>query len=126
MHIWELETPLGRVARKLYYGTEAVLKPQPSYDELVPNIGHMIWIGGGRMDFLFYLSILSKLFVLKVRVSPEKKDFNVNVPVSQDEKFPQVCKLDVVYLQGLGTAVLNQCLCCRWMWYTYRVRVLQY
>ena len=28
----------------------------------------MIWIGGGRMDFLFYLSLLSKLFVLKVDV----------------------------------------------------------
>jgi len=38
----------------------------PTYDELVPNIAHMIWIGGGPMDYLFYLSVLSLLYVAKV------------------------------------------------------------
>ena len=40
--------------------------PKPSFDELVPNIGHMIWLGGGRMDFVFYLSALSLMYVVKV------------------------------------------------------------
>ena len=39
MHIWELDSAFGRIARRLYYGTEEILKPKPSYDELVPNIG---------------------------------------------------------------------------------------
>ena len=39
MHVWELDTPFGRITRRLYYGTEEILKPKPSYDELVPNIG---------------------------------------------------------------------------------------
>ena len=39
MHIWELDTPFGRITRRLYYGTEEILKPKPSFDELVPNIG---------------------------------------------------------------------------------------
>ena len=41
MHIWELDAPFGRLARKLYYGTEEILKPKPTYDELVPNIGKL-------------------------------------------------------------------------------------
>ena len=39
MHVWELDTPFGRITRRLYYGTEEILKPKPSFDELVPNIG---------------------------------------------------------------------------------------
>lgn len=66
MHIWESNEIFVRLCRRIFYGTERVLKPQPSYDELVPNIGHMIWLGGGQMDFLFYLSALSMLYVLKV------------------------------------------------------------
>ena len=39
MHVWELDTPFGRITRRLYYDTEEILKPKPTYDELVPNIG---------------------------------------------------------------------------------------
>ena len=66
MDIWELEDPFGRLARKLFYGTEVIRRPVPSYDSLVPNIGHMIWLGGGPMDYVFYLSLLSLLFVANV------------------------------------------------------------
>ena len=52
----------------IFYGTEHILRPVPSYKTLVPNIGHMVWIGGGRMDYVFYLSLLSLLFVAKVDV----------------------------------------------------------
>ena len=64
--IWRLEDEFGAVARRIFYGTEHVLLPKPSYDTLVPNIGHMIWIGGRPMDFIFYLSVLSMLGVLRV------------------------------------------------------------
>ena len=68
MNIWDLDDPFGRLARNIFYGSEKILKPKPSYDKLVPNIGHMIWIGGGPMDFVFYLSLLSMLFVARVDV----------------------------------------------------------
>ena len=64
--IWELDDAFGRAARELFYGTSKILKPQPSYETMVPNIGHMIWLGGGEIDFLFYLSVLSVLYVLEV------------------------------------------------------------
>ena len=64
--IWELDDPFGRLVRRLFYGTEEIRMPQPSYDELVPNIGHMVWLGGGRMDYVFYLSLLSVLYVANV------------------------------------------------------------
>ena len=66
MDIWDLDDPFGRLVRKLFYDTEEIRKPKPSYDTLVPNIGHMIWIGGGNMDFVFYLSVLSLLYVAGV------------------------------------------------------------
>ena len=68
MDIWELDDPFGRLCRRLFYGTDIIKKPKPTYDTLVPNIGHMIWIGGGPMDFVFYMSLLSMLFVAKVDV----------------------------------------------------------
>ena len=66
MNVWELDDPFGKITRKLYYGTEKIIRPKPSYEELVPNIGHMIWIGGGPMNFVFYLSVLSLLHVVEV------------------------------------------------------------
>ena len=64
--IVELDNSYGRLARTLFYGTSKIRRPQPKYDELIPNIGHMVWLGGGEMDFLFYLSVLSLVFVAKV------------------------------------------------------------
>jgi len=66
MQIWELDDAFGRLCRKIFYGTESILLPKPTFDELVPNIGHMIWLGGGTMDFVFYLSALSVLYVVEV------------------------------------------------------------
>ena len=65
-HIWYLENAFGRFARKIFYGSSDVPVLKPSYDELVPNIGHMIWFGGGQMDFLFFLGVLSFLYVAEV------------------------------------------------------------
>lgn len=66
MNIWELNTTFGRLCRKIFYGTSKIRLPEPTNDQLVPNIGHMIWNGGGEMNFLFYLSVLSLLYVAKV------------------------------------------------------------
>jgi len=63
MDIWEREDAFGRLSRKLFYGTEAIRKPVPSSGDLVPNLAHMIWVGGGRMSYVFYLSVISLLYV---------------------------------------------------------------
>ena len=63
MDVWERDDAFGRLARRLFYGTEAIRRPAPSSGDLVPNIAHMIWVGGGRMSYVFYLSVLSLLYV---------------------------------------------------------------
>lgn len=63
MDIWDREDAFGRLARRLFYGTETIRQPVPSPGDLVPNIGHMIWVGGGHMSYVFYLSVLSLLYV---------------------------------------------------------------
>ena len=64
--IWNLDTPFGRSMRQLFYGSEEIRMPVPSYTQLTPNIAHVMWIGGGKMDFLFYLSVLSLVYVAEV------------------------------------------------------------
>lgn len=64
--IWELDNSFGRLARTIFYGTPKILRPEPTYDELIPNIAHIVWLGGGEMDFLFYLCVLSLINMAKV------------------------------------------------------------
>ena len=64
--IWMRDDEFGRVTRRVFYGSPEIPKAQPKYDTLIPNIAHMVWLGGGRMDFLFYLSVLSLLHVVEV------------------------------------------------------------
>ncbi len=66
--IWDLDTPWGRLNRRIFYGSPKIPVPKQSFDELIPNIGHIVWIGGGEMDFLFYLCVLSLLYVQEVDV----------------------------------------------------------
>jgi len=66
--IWTLDSDVGRILRYEFYGRRNVIKPIPSFDHLAPNIGHVIWIGGGQMSFLFFVSVLSLLHVAKVDV----------------------------------------------------------
>jgi len=68
MDIWEREDAFGRLTRRIFYGTEKIRRPVPSSGDLVPNIGHMIWVGGGRMSYVFYLSVISLLYVAGVDV----------------------------------------------------------
>ena len=64
--IWELKNEFGKLARRVFYDTEEIIRPKQNFDELIPNIAHMVWIGRGSMDYLFYLSALSLLYVVKV------------------------------------------------------------
>ncbi len=64
--IWELDTAWGRLVRRIFYGSPSIPVPRHDSDELIPNIGHIVWIGGGEMDFLFYLCVLSLLYVQEV------------------------------------------------------------
>lgn len=68
MNIWDKKDNFSKVARKIFYGTERVMLPRKDSNNLVPNIGHMIWIGGGEINFVFYLSALSMLNIMNVEV----------------------------------------------------------
>lgn len=65
--IWELDTKFGRLVRRIFYGTPEIKLPPQNYDVLIPNIAHIVWIGGGDMDFLFYLGVLSLIYVAEVK-----------------------------------------------------------
>jgi len=64
--IWTLDSDIGRILRYEFYGQRDIIKPIPSFDRLAPNIGHMIWLGGGQMRFMFFCGVLSLLHVAKV------------------------------------------------------------
>ena len=64
--IWELDSPWGELVRRILYGRPEIPWPKQDFSELIPNIAHVVWIGGGEMDFLFYLCVLSLLYVQEV------------------------------------------------------------
>lgn len=66
--IWDANTQFGRLARRHFYRTEEIPRPVPNADTLIPNIAHVVWIGGGQMDFLFFLGVVSLVYVAKVEV----------------------------------------------------------
>jgi hypothetical protein len=52
---------VGRYLRTAFYGRPEIPKPVADYSNLVPNTGHMVWVDGGEMKFVFFLSVLSLL-----------------------------------------------------------------
>ena len=65
--IWRRNDEFGRVTRNVFYGSlEIIPEAKPNYDTMISNIAHMVWLGGGEMDFLFFLSVLSLLHVVQV------------------------------------------------------------
>ena len=64
--IWMRNDEFGRATRQVFYGSPEIRVATPNNDSLIPNVAHMVWLGGGRMDFLFYLSVLSLLHVANV------------------------------------------------------------
>ena len=66
MHIWTATDTLRELARWIYYGEPSPIYPAYSDTVLSPNIAHVVWLGGGKMDFLFYMSVMSMLHVGRV------------------------------------------------------------
>ncbi|ELT90679.1 hypothetical protein CAPTEDRAFT_189697 [Capitella teleta] len=62
-----VRVPLHRFLRKLFYAQEDIPQLQAHDGEVVPDIAHYVWYSGGEMDYLFYLSVLSVLYVAKVK-----------------------------------------------------------
>lgn len=67
-NIWGMEDDFGRLCRRIFYGSSDIPVARQDFSVLAPNIGHMIWMGGGRMDFLFFLGVLSLLYVAEVEM----------------------------------------------------------
>jgi len=66
--IWTSDGSADRLLRREFYGRPDPIRPSPLFDRLAPNVGHVIWVGGGKIDFLFFLCVLSLLHVVKVDV----------------------------------------------------------
>jgi len=73
-HLWSADgdgvfgPAVDRFLRTVFYGDPEVPKPVADYGRLVPKVGHMIWIGAGKMKFSFFLSLLSLLHCAGVDV----------------------------------------------------------
>ena len=52
--------------RTLLYGEVELPKAQPHDHEVIPRIAHYVWFGGGTMQYLFFLSVLSCIYILKL------------------------------------------------------------
>ncbi len=63
---WDKTDDFSALVNTIMYGQHPQPKATPSYHELIPNIGHVMWLGGRPMDFLFYLNCLSQIYILKV------------------------------------------------------------
>ena len=64
--IWNRNDTVSSVFNYIFYDSHQTPSPDPNPNDLVPNIAHMLWIGGREVNFLFYLSALSLLYVVKV------------------------------------------------------------
>lgn len=64
--IMTLDNDFGKLARQIFYNDTQIALPKPDSRELIPNIAHMVWIGGGSMNFLFYMGVLSLIYVAEV------------------------------------------------------------
>lgn len=111
-HIWDLNDTFGEIARGIFYGTPEIRYPKPTPGELVPNIGHMVWLKGGEMDMLFYLGALSFLYVMNV----ETLYIHGNLPpkgpywekLKQNERVKHVPRplITSVYQGGISSSVI--------------------
>jgi len=92
--IWTSDGSVDRLLRREFYGRPEPMRLLPSYDCLAPKLGHVIWIEGGDIDFMFFLCVLSILHVAKVDVvyvhgerPPTGYYWNLLVDTDQNVKF---------------------------------------
>ena len=63
---WEKDDDFSKLVNTLMYGQTHVPRLAPDPRTLIPNIGHMFWSGKKSITFLFYLSVLSQIHILKL------------------------------------------------------------
>ena len=99
--IWEEPSNFSQLIRTFFYGSPEPVDAKPSFDELIPNIAHVVWIGGGRMDYLFYLGVLSLLYVAEVEVVY----IHGNAPPSGElwERIQHNPRIKLIYRETPGT-----------------------
>lgn len=103
--IMTLDNSFGRLSRQIFYNSPEYATAKQNFDELIPNIAHMIWMGGGKMDFLFYLSLLSLIYVAEVDRVYIHGDGAPTGPYWDKIKFHP--KLRYVFRRKLGTVYGN-------------------
>ena len=108
--IWELDDSFGRLARTVFYGTPVIRRAEPRYDDQpIPNIAHLVWLGGAQMDFMFYLCVVSVIYVARV----DAVYIHGDVPPTglYWDLIKDHPKLHLIYRQHLGT-VRTVIICC--------------
>lgn len=76
--LWHDDTKFSQLARTQLYGKPVRPIPRIHDKDVIPKIGHYNYFGGGTMDFLFYLSVLSCFHILKL----EKVYIHGNLPLN--------------------------------------------
>ena len=59
-------TSLASQLRLILYGSRAYPELKPDSRHPAPNIAHYFWLGGGKMSFTFFLSVLSVIYLGEV------------------------------------------------------------
>ena len=57
---------MAAILRQVFYGDTRVRALKVDMITKAPNIAHYVWLGGGKMDLTFYLSVLSAIFIAKI------------------------------------------------------------
>ena len=58
--IWRRNDVFERVTSTFFNGSRDIIPEiNPDYSSFIPNIAHMVWLGGGQMNFLLFLSVFS-------------------------------------------------------------------
>ena len=98
--LWCRNDSLSVLGMRLLYGTDTLPRAGPHDYEVVPRIAHYVWFGGGEMDYFFFLSILSCIYVLEL----EAVYIHGELPPSGDhwEQLGNETKLHWVYRSRPG------------------------
>ena len=108
---WYKSDVLSKTVNMLLYDSAKRPEPLPSNTSIIPNIGHVMWLGGGEMNYLFYLNCLSQLYILKLDTLYIHGDMKLTGKywdIIKQEKnviFVQIVKPDLIFRNNIK--VLN-------------------
>ena len=63
---WKRNNDVAHLVNVLMYGSPQIPQPVQYEESVVPNIAHIVWMGGGEMKYIFYLCVLSLMHIVKV------------------------------------------------------------